>query len=138
MLIANQRGIVPGTVVAVRPVGVLFMEDDGGQDEKILAVPVSKLTKMYDNVKDIGDMQPIQVERVKHFFTHYKDLEPGKWAKISHVGNAAEARQVITDSIAAYESAEATPKIRLLTIAPLLAEAIRRIADESSVSSLFD
>ena len=75
------------------------MEDDGGQDEKILAVPVHKLTAMYDNVHDIGDMQPIQVERVKHFFTHYKDLEPGKWAKIEHIGDVDEARRVILESI---------------------------------------
>ena len=70
-----------------------------GQDEKILAVPQHKLTAMYDKVHDIGDMQEIQVERVKHFFTHYKDLEPGKWAKISHVGDVAEARKIILDSI---------------------------------------
>ena len=54
---------------------------------------------MYDAVKDIGDMQEIQIERVKHFFTHYKDLEPGKWAKISHVGNVEEAKKVVLDSI---------------------------------------
>jgi inorganic pyrophosphatase len=77
------------------------MEDDGGKDEKILAVPVSKLTKMYDGIKDITDMQEIQLERVKHFFTHYKDLEPGKWAKIEHIGNVAEARRVILESIEA-------------------------------------
>jgi len=64
----------------------------GGQDEKILAVPVHKLTAMYDNVHDIADVQPIQVERVKHFFTHYKDLEPGKWAKISHVGGLGRSQ----------------------------------------------
>jgi inorganic pyrophosphatase len=85
--------------VRCRPVGILFMEDDGGQDEKILALPVHKLTAMYDNVHDIGDIQAIQVERVKHFFTHYKDLEPGKWAKIAGVGNADEARRVILESI---------------------------------------
>ena len=99
VLVMNSRPLVPGAVVRCRPVGILFMEDDGGQDEKILAVPVHKLTAMYDGVNDIGDIQPIQVERVKHFFTHYKDLEPGKWAKISHVGDVAEARRVILDSI---------------------------------------
>jgi inorganic pyrophosphatase len=99
VLVMNSRPLVPGCVVRARPVGVLFMEDDGGQDEKILAVPVHKLTAMYDKVHDIGDMQPIQVERVKHFFTHYKDLEPGKWVKLSHVGDAAEARRVILQSI---------------------------------------
>ena len=75
------------------------MEDDGGQDEKILALPVYKLTAMYDTFHDIADMQPIQVERVKHFFTHYKDLEPGKWAKISHVGGDEDAKKVILNSI---------------------------------------
>ena len=58
-----------------------------------------KLTRMYDGIHDIGDMQDIQLERVKHFFTHYKDLEPGKWAKIEKIGNVADARQVILDSI---------------------------------------
>jgi inorganic pyrophosphatase len=86
-------------VVRARPFGVLFMEDDGGQDEKILAVPAHKLTRMYDGIHDISDMQPIQLERVKHFFTHYKDLEPGKWAKIERIGNVAEARRVILESI---------------------------------------
>jgi inorganic pyrophosphatase len=90
---------VPGAVVRSRPVGVLFMEDDGGQDEKIIAVPVSKLTRMYDNIQDIGDMPEIQLERVKHFFTHYKDLEPGKWARIDRIGGLEEARKVILDSI---------------------------------------
>jgi inorganic pyrophosphatase len=106
VIVMNSRALVPGAVVRCRPIGVLFMEDDGGQDEKILAVPVSKLTTMYDNIRDIGDMQVIQVERVKHFFTHYKDLEPGKWAKISHVGGYDDARKVILDSIEMAKNAE--------------------------------
>ncbi len=99
VIVMNSRPLVPGAVVRCRPFGVLFMEDDGGVDEKILAVPAHKLTAMYDHVHDIGDMQPIQLERVKHFFTHYKDLEPGKWAKIEHIGNVDEARRVILESI---------------------------------------
>jgi inorganic pyrophosphatase len=99
VLVMNSRPLVPGAVVRCRPVGVLFMEDDGGEDEKILAVPGPKLTAMYDKVHDISDVQPIQVERVKHFFTHYKDLEPNKWAKISDVGDVAAARRVILKAI---------------------------------------
>ena len=99
VIVMNSRPLVPGAVVRCRPFGVLFMEDDGGKDEKILAVPVSKLTKMYDGINDITDMQPIQLERVKHFFTHYKDLEPGKWAKIEKLGGVDDARQVILESI---------------------------------------
>ena len=106
VLVMNSRPLVPGCVVRVRPFGVLFMEDDGGKDEKILAVPQHKLTAMYDKIHDIGDMQDIQVERVKHFFTHYKDLEPGKWVKISHVGDVAEAKRVILESIEMYKSAK--------------------------------
>ena len=106
VLIMNSRPVVPGCVVRCRPFGVLVMEDDGGMDEKILAVPQHKLTAMYDKIHDLSDMQEIQVERVKHFFTHYKDLEPGKWAKISHVGDAAEARKVILDSIERAKSAK--------------------------------
>lgn len=100
VLVMNSRPLVPGCVVRARPIGVLFMQDDGGQDEKILAVPAHKLTAMYDRVHDVADVQPIQLERVKHFFTHYKDLEPDKWARISHVGDAAEARRVVRDAIA--------------------------------------
>jgi len=99
VLIMNSRPIIPGGVVRCRPIGVLLMEDDGGQDEKILAVPVSKLTKVYDDIKTIADMPAIETERVKHFFTHYKDLEPGKWAKIRGIGDVDEARKVIIESI---------------------------------------
>jgi inorganic pyrophosphatase len=106
VLVMNSRPLVPGAVVRSRPIGVLFMEDDGGKDEKILAVPAHKLTAMYDKVHDINDIQAIQVERVKHFFTHYKDLEPNKWAKISHVGDAADARRVILDSIELAKTAK--------------------------------
>jgi inorganic pyrophosphatase len=99
VIILNSRPVAPGAVVAAKPIGVLFMEDDGGTDEKILAVPAPKLTAMYDDVHDIADIQPIQLERVKHFFTHYKDLEPGKWVKLDHIGGAAEAKRVILEAI---------------------------------------
>jgi inorganic pyrophosphatase len=100
VILMNSRPLVPGAVVRSRPVGVLFMEDDGGQDEKILAVPVQKLTPMYDTVRDVEDLPAIQLERIKHFFTHYKDLEPGKWARIDRIGNLADAKKVILESIA--------------------------------------
>jgi inorganic pyrophosphatase len=99
VIVMNTRPLVPGAVVRCRPVGILFMEDDGGQDEKIMAVPVHKLTRVYDSVRDVADLPEIQVEKVKHFFTHYKDLEPGKWAKISHIGGVDDARRVIGESI---------------------------------------
>jgi inorganic pyrophosphatase len=99
VLIANTRAIIPGAVMNVRPVGVLVMEDDGGQDEKIIAVPSSKLTQRYDRVANYTDLPEITIKQIEHFFEHYKDLEPGKWAKIIRWGDAQEARRLIVEAI---------------------------------------
>jgi inorganic pyrophosphatase len=99
VLVANTRAIAPGAVMNVRPVGVLVMEDDGGQDEKIIAVPSSKLTQRYDRVKNHTDLPEITLKQIEHFFEHYKDLEPGKWAKIIRWGDAEEARRLIVEAI---------------------------------------
>jgi inorganic pyrophosphatase len=99
VLVANTRPIIPGAILNVRPVGVLKMEDDGGGDEKIIAVPSDKLTKRYLNVKNYTDLPVITLEQIQHFFEHYKDLEPGKWVKIIGWGDAAEARQLIGEAI---------------------------------------
>ncbi len=99
VLVANTRPIIPGAVINVRPVGVLKMEDDGGGDEKIIAVPTPKLSKRYINVHNYTDLPSILLEQVQHFFEHYKDLEPGKWVKVLGWGDAAEARQLIADAI---------------------------------------
>ena len=99
VLIANTRAIIPGAVMNVRPVGVLVMEDDGGQDEKIIAVPSSKLTQRYDRVANYTDLPEITIKQIEHFFEHYKDLEPGKWAKIIRWGDAEEARRLILEAV---------------------------------------
>jgi inorganic pyrophosphatase len=99
VLVANTRAIAPGAVMNVRPVGVLVMEDDGGQDEKIIAVPSSKLTQRYDRVQNHTDLPEITLKQIEHFFEHYKDLEPGKWAKIIRWGDAEEARRLIVEAI---------------------------------------
>ena len=99
VIVLNTRPVVPGAVIQCRPVGVLHMEDDGGMDEKILALPVHKLTRNYDKIVDVTDLPEIQMERVKHFFTHYKDLEPNKWSRIDHIAGREDARKVILDSI---------------------------------------
>jgi inorganic pyrophosphatase len=100
VLVANTRPIVPGAVINVRPIGVLKMVDDGGGDEKIIAVPSQKLTKRYNNVLNYTDMPDITIEQIQHFFEHYKDLEPGKWVKVAGWGDAAEAKQLIVEAIA--------------------------------------
>jgi len=106
VIVANTRPIVPGALINVRPVGVLKMEDDGGMDEKIIAVPSTKLTKRYVNVHNYSDLPVITTEQIEHFFAHYKDLEPGKWVKIIGWGDAAEAKQLIVEAIERYKNAE--------------------------------
>ena len=99
VLVANTRPLVPGAYIAVRPIGVMMMEDEGGGDEKIIAVPVPKLTKRYENVTNYTDLPQITLDQIQHFFEHYKDLEPGKWVKFAGWGDAAKAKQLIVEAI---------------------------------------
>jgi inorganic pyrophosphatase len=99
VLVANQRGIVPGAVIAVRPVGVLKMQDEAGGDEKIIAVPVPRLTLRYEKVHNYTDLPDITIRQVEHFFQHYKDLETSKWVKVLGWGDAMEAQGYIVRSI---------------------------------------
>ena len=99
VLIANQRAIIPGAVVACKPVGVLKMMDEAGGDEKIIAVPVPRLTRRYENVHNYLDLPDITIKQIEHFFEHYKDLEPGKWVKVAGWGNAIEAEKLILEAM---------------------------------------
>ena len=99
VLVANTRPIIPGAVIAVRPIGVLRMKDEAGGDEKIVAVPSNKLTKRYEKVKNYTDMPAISIEQIEHFFSHYKDLEPGKWVEFAGWGDADEACRLILEAI---------------------------------------
>jgi inorganic pyrophosphatase len=100
VLIANQRGIVPGAVIAVRPIGVFLMQDEAGVDEKIVAVPVTRLTRRYEQVQEYTQLPEITVKQIEHFFAHYKDLEERKWVKTLGWGDAAEAKRLIVEGIA--------------------------------------
>ena len=99
VLVANTRPIIAGAIISVRPIGVLRMRDEAGGDEKIVAVPSSKLTKRYDKVQNYTDMPPITIEQIEHFFSHYKDLEPGKWVEFAGWGDAEAARSLIVEAI---------------------------------------
>lgn len=99
VLIANQRGVVPGAIMAVRPVGVLLMQDEAGLDEKIIAVPVPRLTRRYEKIRNYTEMPGITIKQVEHFFTHYKDLEESKWVKVLGWGDADEAKRLILEAI---------------------------------------
>ena len=99
VLVANTRAIIPGAVMSVRPVGVLVMEDNAGEDEKIIAVPSRHLTQRYDRCETYTDLPDITIKQIEHFFQHYKDLEPGKWVKIVRWGDAHEAHRLILEGI---------------------------------------
>jgi inorganic pyrophosphatase len=106
VLVCNQRGIVPGAVLAVRPVGVLLMQDEAGGDEKIIAVPVTRLTRRYENVHDYTDLPEITRQQIQHFFEHYKDLEVAKWVKVLGWGDRAEAERQVDMAIARARAAK--------------------------------
>ena len=99
VLVCNTRELVPGCVINARPVGVLVMEDNAGQDEKIIAVPSHRLTKRYDDIHNHADLPDITLQQIEHFFEHYKDLEPGKWVKIGDWQDADRARALIKEAI---------------------------------------
>ena len=100
VLVANTRPLLPGSVIAVRPIGVLKMTDEAGGDEKIIAVPVPKLTQRYAHLHSVSDLPDITRRQIEHFFTHYKDLEAGKWVKFDGWGEADEAKDLIKQAIA--------------------------------------
>jgi inorganic pyrophosphatase len=99
VLVVTHYPIIPGAVVRVRPIGVFLMEDESGKDEKIIAVPVSKLDMSFDNIKSTEDLDPMLVKRIAHFFEHYKDLDKGKWVKVEGWDNAAKAETLIMEAV---------------------------------------
>ena len=100
-LVLVPTQVVPGAVIRARPIGVLFMEDESGQDEKLVCVPHDKITLAFTDVKELEDLPKITRDAIEHFFTRYKDLEPGKWVKVKGWGNAAQAAEIIEKQIAA-------------------------------------
>ncbi len=96
----SQAPVAPGAVIRCRPVGALLMEDEAGIDEKIIAAPVEELNPYFDNIGELEDLPPIFRAQIEHFFTHYKDLERGKWVKVQGWVDRAKARQLIIEGIA--------------------------------------
>jgi inorganic pyrophosphatase len=104
VLVILPLPLVPGSVIRCRPVGVMMMQDEAGSDEKLLAVPVDKVFNGYVHVHDIGHVSKHWLERIGHFFQHYKDLEPGKWVKISGWGDAAQARKIVLEAVERFKA----------------------------------
>jgi inorganic pyrophosphatase len=99
VLVVGRRPIIPGAVIACRPIGAILMEDESGHDEKIVAVPVDKLHPFYSGVKSFEDLPPLMCDQFKHFFEHYKDLEKGKWVKVSKWVGPEEAKALILKGV---------------------------------------
>ena len=99
VIIASTRAITPGAIMNCRPIGVLMMSDEAGGDEKILAVPSSRLTRRYENVRNYDDLPEITLHQIEHFFQHYKDLESNKLVKLEGWGDASHAKQLIQEAI---------------------------------------
>lgn len=103
VLVVTPYPVAPGSVVRARPVGILNMSDEAGQDAKLIAVPHTKLTKIYDNVENYTDLPELLIKQVEHFFENYKDLEAGKWVKVDGWADADAARAEIEKAAAAYK-----------------------------------
>ncbi|MDX1706437.1 inorganic diphosphatase [Pseudidiomarina sp.] len=98
VLVPTPYPLQAGSVITCRPIGVLKMSDEKGEDAKVIAVPVSKLTKEYDHIKDIGDLPELLKAQISHFFERYKELEKGKWVKVEGWGDIADAKAEIVSS----------------------------------------
>lgn len=99
VLVYTNHPIVSGAVVSVKPIGVLVTEDEKGSDEKVLAVPTEKVDPFFANIKSYEDLPEILIQKINHFFSHYKDLEKGKWVRISGWQGPAAAEKIINEAI---------------------------------------
>jgi len=99
VIVVNQVPVIPGCVMRCRPIGALLMEDEKGIDEKIIAVPVDDLNPYHTKIKNYTDLPKVLTEQIAHFFEHYKDLEKGKWVKITRWMNAEESEKIILEAI---------------------------------------
>ena len=109
VLVMTQFALPPGVVVRCRPIGMLKMVDEAGEDAKLLAVPVDKLTPMYRSVQSPRDLPQILLDQISHFFEHYKDLEPGKFVKVQGWADIEEAKKEIMAGVDRYQQAEEKP-----------------------------
>jgi len=109
VMVVTTYPLIPGSVIKCRPVGVLKMTDESGDDAKILAVPVDKMSRHYRTVQDFRDLPEVLMEQIAHFFEHYKDLDEGKWVRVGGWGGVDDAKQEIMDSVKMYQDAPEKP-----------------------------
>lgn len=109
VLVVAPYAIATGVVVRCRPLGMLAMEDEAGEDAKLIAVPVSKLTPIYDKVQRTEDLPELLIQQIQHFFEHYKDLEPGKWVKVKGWHDIDAAKKEILEGVDRYKATSEKP-----------------------------
>jgi len=109
VLVVTPVPLIPGSVVQCRPVGVLKMTDESGDDAKVLALPIDKLCKSYRNISNHRDLPPDLLGKISHFFEHYKDLDEGKWVRVEGWGDIDQAKQEIMDSLKMFAEAPEKP-----------------------------
>lgn len=105
VLVITPFPVNRGCVLRCRPIGVLAMTDEAGNDQKVLAVPIQKLTSLYDHVNTPQDLPPLLLKQIAHFFEHYKDLEEGKWVKLHGWLGPTEAKKEIALGAKRYHEA---------------------------------
>ncbi len=103
ILVLNDAPLQAGSVIKCRLIGILIMEDEAGMDEKLLALPVSKIDPTYDNIKDIKDMPKAKLDKIKNFFETYKMLEPNKWVKVKDFADKEAATAMLEKAIKNYK-----------------------------------
>lgn len=103
ILVLNEYPLQAGSVIPCRLIGVLVMEDEAGMDEKLLAVPVSKIDPRFENIKSIDDLPKATLNKIKNFFETYKLLEPGKWVKVKDFADAKKAEEILENAIKNYK-----------------------------------
>lgn len=109
VLVIMPLALIPGSVIRCRPIGVLKMKDEAGDDAKVVAVPVDKITTLYRDIESVRELPAITLSQIAHFFEHYKDLEEGKWVKVEGWEGPEAARQEIMDSVERYKSTPDKP-----------------------------
>jgi len=109
VLLLSPLPLISGVVVRCRAIGMLKMTDEAGGDEKVLAVPIDKLCNVYHKISAPDDLPAPTLDQIRHFFEHYKDLEPGKWVKVEGWAGPAEARKEIVTGVERYGQAVTKP-----------------------------
>jgi len=104
VLVVTPIPVISGSVIRVRPLGMLLMTDEAGKDSKIIGVPVDKLTNLYSDMNSVRDLPKSLLDSIAHFFDHYKDLETGKWVNIDGWVDTEDAKREILDSIERYKN----------------------------------